>query len=59
MHEHKLCPVCKESKCDEYFTRIIKRKDYNIDCDDDGYSYYLKVTLICLDCRLKLREKNK
>jgi len=59
MENYKLCPYCKVNKLEEYFTRIIKRKDYAIDSDDEGYSLYLKNTILCLDCRIIYREKNK
>ena len=55
----KHCNICKTYKCNDYFVRIIKKRDYEIDCDNDGYSYYMKNTIICLECRLILREKNK
>lgn len=59
MDNYILCPVCKINKLEEYFTRIIKRKDYGIDCDDQGYSLFIKNTILCLECRIMLREKNK
>jgi hypothetical protein len=55
---HKFCTRCKTHKNIDFFNRIIKRKDYRVDCDFEGYSIYLKNTKLCLDCRLYLRNKN-
>ena len=54
---NKFCNRCKLFKNIDCFNRIIKRKDYRLDCDYNGYSIYLKDTKLCLDCRLYLRSK--
>lgn len=49
------CSVCKETKSNEYFVRVISRHDYAPGCDDEGYSHFAKPTKICMPCRIKQR----
>jgi hypothetical protein len=53
----KYCTRCRTYKHIDFFNRIIKRKDYYIDCDELGNSLYLKDTKLCLECRIILRNK--
>jgi uncharacterized OB-fold protein len=56
----KICTVCKQQKADNHFHQIIKRKTYGIDCDDDGYVHYLKITKTCFNCRERVAfQRNK
>jgi len=52
----KLCSYCKTKKDAGYFRRTLQRKNYGPGCDDDGYTYYEKLTTVCLDCRIKQRN---
>ena len=57
----KKCSKCKLTKPGEVFFRIIKRRDYGTNCDEDGESCYLKPTMQCVECRipqrLRMRER--
>lgn len=55
----KVCSLCRKQKTKKHFYRVIKRRDYYIDCDEDGFNYYLKETEICLDCREILIQRSK
>lgn len=46
------CIYCKEVKDEDYFYQVIKRRTYGICCDEDGYEYFRKPTIMCLDCRI-------
>jgi hypothetical protein len=50
-YNNKYCRMCKKEKSKEHFYRIIKRKTYGICCDDEGYEYCYKDTVLCSDCR--------
>ena len=52
----KLCSYCKTNKDAGYFRRTLQRKNYGPGCDEDGYTYYEKLTTVCLDCRIKQRR---
>jgi hypothetical protein len=53
---NKLCSYCKTDKDAGYFKRTLQRKNYGPGCDEDGYTYYEKLTTVCLDCRVKQRR---
>jgi len=67
----KQCTRCKESKNISQFQQIITRRDYNIGCDMNGYSFFAKETKLCNICRTisqihiktskerKLKQNNK
>ena len=59
MTDLKICVYCKNNKPLEMFQKIIKRKTYGLDCDDDGYVYYVKELKICSQCRLTQYEHTK
>ena len=50
-NEKKTCPMCKKEKSHRHYIRTIRRRTYGICCDDDGYEYFAKETILCLDCR--------
>ena len=52
----KLCSYCNIRKDAGYFRRTLQRKNYGPGCDEDGYTYYEKLTTVCLDCRIKQRR---
>jgi len=55
--ETKFCKRCRKVKPLDNFNRIIKRKSYAPDAEDDGYKYFLKETINCLSCRNELNER--
>ena len=56
---HKKCWKCKHTKNGEQFIRIITRKNWGINCDDNGYEHVYKTTSTCLDCRIPHAQKMK
>ena len=52
----KLCSYCNITKDAGYFRRTLQRKNYGPGCDEDGYTFYEKLTTVCLDCRVKQRQ---
>ena len=62
MENPKYCKMCKQSFDVNSFFRVIKRKDYGINADSQGITYFLKPCKTCNSCRFKalnirLREK--
>ena len=53
LNDNLICPKCNESLPREQFIRVIRRRNYDIGCDDYGYTYYGKPTLQCTYCRAK------
>ena len=53
----KMCSKCKQTKQGGSYFRIIKRRDYGLNCDDDGETCFLKPTLQCFECRIPQRLK--
>ena len=54
--------MCKKSFDVNSFFRVIKRKDYGLNADSQGITYFLKPCKTCNSCRFKalnirLREK--
>lgn len=49
----KYCKTCKMDHCLKKFLKIIKRKDYSLNSDNDGITLYLKELKTCKDCRTK------
>ena len=41
------CNYCKLTQHKTKFIRIIRRRNYNIDSDDDGYCMYMKSCKMC------------
>ena len=46
------CLKCKKTKNPEQFIRIITRKNWGINSDDNGFEHGYKMTMACLDCRI-------
>lgn len=53
LNDNIICLKCNESLPKEQFIRVIRRRTYDIGCDDDGYTYFGKPTLQCSYCRAK------
>lgn len=53
------CNLCKNTKPDDHFIRIIKRRTYDVGSDKDGYEYYMKPTINCISCRDRQYETCK
>jgi hypothetical protein len=53
INDNIICPKCNESLPKEQFIRVIRRRTYDIGCDDDGYTYFGKPTKLCTYCRAK------
>jgi len=49
----KYCKTCKSSHNVKEFLKIIKRKDYSLNSDNDGITLYLKELKTCESCRTK------
>ncbi len=45
------CNYCKLTQHKTKFIRIVRRRNYNIDSDDDGYCMYMKSCKMCVSCR--------
>ena len=39
------------------FIRIVTRLTHNLDCDENGVSYYLKPCKTCANCRKAMHQK--
>jgi len=63
INDNIICPKCDQSLPKEQFIRVIRRRTYDIGCDDDGYTYFGKPTKLCSYCRAKqnhvMNERNK
>ena len=59
MNLNKQCKVCEEIKPSEDFHKLVKRKDYSCESDNDGYSTYIKPVMNCESCRAKIRTETK
>jgi hypothetical protein len=53
MDNQKYCNTCKKSFDSSSFYRVIKRKDYGLNADSQGISYFLKPCKTCNSCRFK------
>ena len=53
----KYCNYCKKSYHKSKFIRIVTRLTHNLDCDENGVSYYLKPCKTCADCRKAMHQK--
>ena len=55
MENNKYCNTCK-SYCDiKEFIKIISRRAYGLNADNEGITLYLKELKQCIDCRNKSR----
>lgn len=50
------CPDCNENRLKEDFIQIVARRDYGLNCDDEGYTYFRKLTKRCKYCRDATKE---
>ena len=48
-----ICKTCKIDKDQIEFLQVIKRRDYGITCDADGYTYFCRDVIRCAECRMK------
>ena len=53
MDNQNYCNTCKKSFDSSSFNRVIKRKDYGLNADSQGISYFLKPCKTCNSCRFK------
>lgn len=53
----KNCTRCHKGYFIEDFMRIVKRKTYGIDCDNEGFVYYERPSKTCKKCRTEFRNK--
>ena len=53
MENHKYCNTCRKTYKETEFIRVIKRKDYGINADSHGITYFLKPCKTCDTCRFK------
>ena len=53
MDKMKYCKSCKLDKNIKEFLKIIRRCDFGLHSDNDGYSYLLKELKQCICCRNK------
>ena len=50
------CSVCGRMNPPTEYIQIIKRRDYAVGCDEEGYRYFAKNTKSCQQCRDKNRK---
>ena len=55
----KQCIRCHELKSIVNFQQIITRRDYGLECDEHGYSFFAKETKLCNICRTISQIQNK
>ena len=53
------CGKCLVLRDETYYHQIIRRRDWGVDSDDDGYSFFIKNTKLCIHCRTYLRDRLK
>ena len=53
MDKIKYCKSCKLDKNLKEFLKIIRREDFGLNSDEDGYSHLLKELKQCISCREK------
>ena len=53
MDKMKYCNSRKSDKNIKEYLKIIRRKDFSLNSDNDGYSYLLKELKQCICCRNK------
>ena len=53
MDRTKYCKSCKLYKNIKEFLKIIRREDFGLNSDEDGFSHFLKELKQCISCREK------
>lgn len=53
------CGKCLVFRDPTHYHQIIKRQDHDIDSDENGFSYYVRQTKLCLHCRNYLKDRLK
>lgn len=55
------CPKCKKTTSKQLFEKVIIRRDYGVNSDNEGYTHYLRKMILCSFCRedLKIRDEQK
>ena len=54
MENNKYCKTCKKSFDVNSFFRVIKRKDYGLNADSRGITYFLKPCKTCNSCTVPM-----
>ena len=59
LNQQKQCKGCKKMKPSDDFHKLIIRRDYSCESDNDGFSTNIKPVMNCESCRTKIRTETK